>query len=432
MHSRRYHRSTAAFPLFGAALGVSILATLIGAPASAQPAVADPKDPFLVNTFTDGGQEVPDVARSGSGYVIVWESDAEFNEVIFGQRFDDGGNRLGEEFNVSVGDRNMTNPAVAQRGDGFVVVWQTADEDNIAGQLFDAQGQKVGQQGIVNVYREDTQEFPAIASDAQGNFVVVFESFKWPGDGDGDAIVARLFSSNAQPLTSDFLVNSVIADDQQDPAVGRQPGGSFLVAWESDDSNNSGIFARIFDADGVPQGLQFEVPVVSENNQETPAVGAWADGYVVAWESPDDEGKGIWARRFDSSGAPLGEGQFLVNTLDQDRDQKFPSVSAYDDGEFVIAWKDDDFGAFAREYNADGTPLGNEFQVGISDPMEEEPKVAVRDGGGFLITWFGAGVELDNDVFGKNYVVPEPGATALGLAALSTLAGLARRRSAWS
>jgi hypothetical protein len=58
----------------------------------------------------------------------------------------------------------------------------------------------------------------------------------------------------------------------------------------------------------------------------------------------------------------------------------------------------------------------------------------IRDGAPTpgLIRWFGVGAEVDDDVLGRNYVVPEPGATALGLAALSTLAGLVRLRGARS
>jgi hypothetical protein len=48
--------------------------------------------------------------------------------------------------------------------------------------------------------------------------------------------------------------------------------------------------------------------------------------------------------------------------------------------------------------------------------------------GGFLITWFGGGAEIDDDILGRHYVVPEPdGATMLG-AGLLTLVVLARTR----
>lgn len=406
----------------------AILAMLAAPAAHAQSFQPD-DDPFFVNTFTDGFQELADVARTSTGFAVVWESDAEFNEAIFGQLFDDTGNRIGNEFVVSLAETSQTEAAVASRAGGFVAVWQSANEDNIIGQLFDAQGARVGDQGVVNTYKDDLQEFPAIASDAQGNFVVVYESFKWPGDGDGDAIVGQLFSNTAVRLSGEFLVNTVREDDQENPSVGRQPGGDFLVAWESDDINNTGIFAQIFDADGAKQGPQFEVPIISEGDQDTPDVGAWPGGYVVAWESDDEEGKGIYARRFDSNGDALGD-QFLVNTI-QDLDQKFPAVSVFDGGEFLITWQDDDLGVFFQEFDANGIEVGGQIQVNIGERIEQRPRIALRDDG-FLVTWFGAGSEADDDIFGRSYSVPEPGATALGLAALSTLAAITRMRKSRS
>ena len=407
------------------ALVAGILTTLAAPAAHAQPAMDD-GPPIPVNTATDGTQDVPDVARAASGFVVVWESDAEFNDAIVGQLFDDNRNKVGGNFPVSDRSNSQRLPRVARiGGDGFVVVWQDSERDNIFGRIFDAQG-KPGAQGQVNIFSENAQEVPAVASDAEGNFVVVYESFKFPTDGDGDAIVGRLYSSTAIALTPEFLVNTVRSDDQEHPAVGRQPDGGFLVAWESDDTNNTGIFAQVFDASGNDVGDYFTVNQILENNQEFPAVGAWPGGYVVAWEStPDFEGRGIYARRFDSNGTPLDD-QFLVNTI-QDRDQRFPSVSVFDGGEFVIVWEDDDLGAIAREYGADGKPLSDQFLVSASDAFQKLPKVAVRDGG-FLITWFGGGAEADDDILARNYVVPEPGAAALGLAALSALAVLARTR----
>ena len=188
-------------PVVCAALGTAMLGVLAAAPAAHAQSFQPDGDPFLVNTFTDGFQENADVARTSTGFAVVWESEAEFNELIFGQRFDDTGTRMDGEFLVSPAERSQTEAAVASRAGGFVVVWQSESGNNIIGQLFDAQGERVGDQGVVNTYKDDLQEFPAIASDAQGNFVVVYESFKWPADGDGDAIVGQLFSTTAVRLS---------------------------------------------------------------------------------------------------------------------------------------------------------------------------------------------------------------------------------------
>ena len=66
--------------------------------------------------------------------------------------------------------------------------------------------------------------------------------------------------------------------------------------------------------------------------------------------------------------------------------------------------------------------VGGQFLVSPSDSFQRQPRVAVWDGG-YLITWFGGGAEIDDDILGRNYVVPEPGTTALGLAGSPVDAG---------
>ena len=62
--------------------------------------------------------------------------------MIWGQRYDDDGNRVGDNFNVSVFDESQIDPAVS-RADDFVVVWQNTNGNDIWGQRFDAQGDLV-------------------------------------------------------------------------------------------------------------------------------------------------------------------------------------------------------------------------------------------------------------------------------------------------
>jgi hypothetical protein len=101
---------------------------------------------------------------------------------------------------------------------------------------------------------------------------------------------------------------------------------------------------------------------------------------LVAWESQggqDGSSGGIYARRFDYNGDPLS-GEFLVNTATAGA-QTSPAVAA-DVFDFVAAWQSPD-------ENGDG--------VSMSWPLE----------------------------------VPEPSLLALNLAALVTLACIARRRA---
>ena len=61
--------------------------------------------------------------------------------------------------------------------------------------------------------------------------------------------------------------------------------------------------------------------------------------FVVAWQSKDQDGDkwGIYAQRFNASGAPQG-GEFRVNTATS-KEQQAPSVAMDADGDFVVAWQ---------------------------------------------------------------------------------------------
>src|SRR5262249_19207232 len=110
-----------------------------------------------------------------------------------------GAQPLGTEFR---GNANTTGdqaqPAIASTGGGgFVVVWNSSSavgsfDADIFGQRFDAAGARIGDEFQVNTFTTSGQNKPAIASDASGNFVVV-----WQGDGAGDfyGVFGQRFSS---------------------------------------------------------------------------------------------------------------------------------------------------------------------------------------------------------------------------------------------
>ena len=63
---------------------------------------------------------------------------------------------------------------------------------------------------------------------------------------------------------------------------------------------------------------------------------------------------------------PLGE-EFRVNSYTTETQYR-PAVASHLDGSFVVVWNSrdqdgSDWGVFAQRYDADGDPLGGEFQV---------------------------------------------------------------------
>ena len=316
-----------------------------------------------VNSDTAGSQITPDVAGAPAGqFVVVWASDGSTGSdnsygSVQAQRFDASAVPSGLQFQVNTYiTLSQIEPAVASDGLGnFVVVWQSygssgtdASYASVQGQRYDSAGNPVGAEFQANTYTPLTQYTPAVASDSQGNFVVVWSSGgASAGDTASYSIQARRYLANGTPVAGEFQVNSYTNGDQSFPAVSIDGVGRFVVAWRSlgssgTDVAGASIQARRFDADGNPQGAEFQVNTYTTSDQGQPTVTSDAQGnFVVAWASQgssatDASAYSTQAQRYRADGAALG-GQFQVNSFTTSY-QLSPDVVSDSHGNFVVAW----------------------------------------------------------------------------------------------
>ena len=398
------------------ALLLFVLLTFPPRPAWAQGNPLGPE--FRVNTFTTDYQGAPSVAADPSGnFVVVWESeyDGGFDTRIVGQRYDSSGAPLGGEFQVNdAGPFDCCNhaPAVATDAAGnFVVVWyQTPlDDANVLGQLFASSGAPIGGQFEVGTSLYNFN--PDVASDSAGNFVVVWQG-SFPDDGSGSAVFGRRYAPFAAPLGTTFRVNTWTTGSQTDASVAADPSGNFVVAWQSpgQDGFGSGVFGQRFAGSGVPLGPEFRVNTYTTGNQGGPAVATDSSGnFVVVWHSTGQDGDidGVFGQRYASSGAPLGP-EFRVNTFTTNY-QRNPSVAADASGNFVVTWHGvgpgSEIGVSGQRYDSSGTPLGAEFRVNTYTPFNQaQPSVAADPTGDFVVVWRSAVQDGSGEgVFGQRY-----------------------------
>ena len=230
---------------------------------------------FQVNSYTTGQQRTSDpppltsagghliAADANGGFVVVWTSygqDGSHNG-IFGQRYDRGGELMGAEFQInSYTTLWQHQPAVASNADGdFVVVWASQEQDGsrsgIFGQRFDSAGTPLGGEFRVNSYRTSNQRYPDVASDSAGEFVVVWASLGQEGE-PGWGVFGQRYDSQGGRVGNEFHVNTFTTDSQRFPTIASDARGDFVVAWQDDGSpgRDDGIFAQRFDNEGVPQG----------------------------------------------------------------------------------------------------------------------------------------------------------------------------------
>ncbi len=153
---------------------------------------------------------------------------------VYGQRYDNSGSAVGSEFRVNsytTGDQRT--PTVAMDGAGdFVVVWRGAGPtavDGVFARRYNNAGTAQGAETQVNTTANPN--YPAVAMDKAGAFAVVWEGY--PAGGSGRDTVARRFDSAGTALGPEFRVNTYTSGNQFSPAIGMDPAGNFLVAWES-------------------------------------------------------------------------------------------------------------------------------------------------------------------------------------------------------
>jgi hypothetical protein len=267
---------------------------------------------FRVNTFTLGAEYAPSAAMlAGGGFVVTWSVFGEpgpapdgSNGAVMARLYDAAGAPRGDEFVVNTytpGYQNFGYAASSANGT-FVITWQsrqvTDSNYDIFGQRFDDAGNRLGGEFRVNAATTGSQSsYPAAMAD-DGRFVVL-----WLGpDGDENGIFGRRFGASGAPLGDDFAVNTYTAGNQALATAASDARGDFVVTWYSvgQDGAGRGIFGQRFDAGGGRRGAEFAVSVYTTGDQNNAWVESDAVGnFVVVWQSPQDgAGTAVVARRF--------------------------------------------------------------------------------------------------------------------------------------
>ncbi len=263
-----------------------------------------------INTYRPSRQSNPRIAQNKSGdYVITWESAGQDGSGygIYAQRFNASGNPQGPEFRVNTTTENdQSRPSVAIDDNGnFVVAWQSFGQDGsdygIYAQRFNASGSPQGSEFQVNTTTEGGQLAPAIAMQPNGDFIITWDGLNGATSYD---IFARRFSASGAPLSGEILVNTYTAGTQSAPAIATDEFGNFVITWTSDgqDGSDYGVYARRFRPNGTPLSNEFQVNTFTEDDQEYPAIAMQPGGdFVITWESSgqDGDGEGVYAQRFE-------------------------------------------------------------------------------------------------------------------------------------
>ena len=315
-----------------------------------------------------------------------------------------GATPVGSQFQVNTYTTSYQDVAsVGVDADGgFVVVWQSdgsSDSDtsgrSVQGQRYDASGSPIGSQFQVNTYTTDWQGAPSVAVDGDGDFVVVWQSDGSAGtDISSDSVQGQRYDASGNAVGSEFQVNTYTTDWQGAPSVMRNPDGGFVVVWLG-----PGLQGQHYDASGNAVGSQFQFG--TNWSGASPSVAVDTDGnFMVAWMAYFAfEPVGSWhvfGRRYDASGNAVGRGFQINRLVGGYPGQGAPSVAADADGNFVVVWEryvmgypSSSWAIRGQRYDASGNLVGLEFRVAASRYTYLESPSVAADARGDFIVVWG-------------------------------------------
>jgi predicted RNA-binding protein with TRAM domain len=256
--------------------------------------------PFLATEDPIDDQYLVGVAvEEGGLFTVAWSYYDYGYDPIGARVFESNGAPRTGDLQIDTSEGNyLYQASVAASGPGeFVVGYTSYDSsyytpDEVRAQKFDIDGNitvaefRVDEGSGAGGYYSQPVE---VGSDAAGNFTVL-----WGAPYPTSDVRARRFSSDGQPLGSEF----VVGDDSDARHLAVSPGGRSLVYWERDYYGGE-LQAQLWAPDGTPEGPPFDVVDPTVPGHYLAAALDASESPVFVWHQWQvNQGDDVLARRF--------------------------------------------------------------------------------------------------------------------------------------
>ncbi len=218
---------------------------------------------------------------------------------------------------------------------------------------------------------KDDFSAPAMAGDAAGDFVIVWQSTP--------NIYARRYSADGQAQGGDMLVGStgtqVVGGRRS--VVAMTPSGDFMVAWWK----LGQLHARHYDPTTQTFGAEFNVDADAGAG---PAIATDASGnFIFSWS----DGSSAYVRRYNLAGTPItakiniGSDIYVHNR----------SIVGTPDGGFAMTWSESGFTTdttYVQRYSSANQAVGTKLRLnGPYSYHAVTPAITADGAGNLLATW---------------------------------------------
>ncbi|MCK5416785.1 C39 family peptidase, partial [Candidatus Parcubacteria bacterium] len=274
---------------------------------------------------------------------------------------------------------DRANGEIATLANGKTIITFFEDYD-IYFTIINENGNIVKSRTRANTFTDYTQDNPSIILVGDNNFAIVWHSYK--GDGDGYAIMLKIFNDNGDEILGETLINQSTASSQKTPFGSPLENGDFFVFWQSYEDGfgiedgaggqSYDIFGRKLSSTGEFLTNEFIVNQERINHQEEGQSVLLENGNtIIVWQSRStheeyDNCKGNVFFRVINQGGNFLNNEVQVNTNNVGC-QKHPTITALPESEFAIAWQSNH--EYSNSYDIMLQYFNNQFQKN-SDEIE--------------------------------------------------------------
>ncbi|MEP2277774.1 MAG: cadherin-like domain-containing protein, partial [Reichenbachiella sp.] len=359
--------------------------------------------------YNDGGEDNraghPAIGMNDRGdFVVAWEDNlnAIGGECTYGDcdgygiyftQYQDGENQpysvSSSEIVNTYDNGDQILPAIAKDGDGnYVVVWQGYSgediQDEILGQRFNNEGEKIGDEFIINTTTTDDQTQPDVAMNADGDFIVTWASYDEASS--SQRIYAQMYNASAEPIGTEHLLASEF--DYSEPAVAIDEDGDAIVVYVQDYFN---VLARRINADGTLDGDEFKIDAKTDSGSRSyPDVALDNDGnFVATFGIKEGIYEDTYYRRFDAANTALDAEDVKISFGSQSETRR-QSIVMDGDGNFAIAYTEyyDDYSAvYLSKFTSGGAGVFEDKEIVSYATNDFVPGLDVNNNGEMVVSW---------------------------------------------
>jgi len=249
----------------------------------------------------------------------------------------------------------------------------------------------------VNTHTNDVQYQADVTALADGGWLVAWGSNLQ--DGSAYGTYAQRYNADGSPNGPEFQVNTQTSGYQYEPTALQLSNGDIIIAFGVSNGGSSGSFAQRYSSDMVPIGTEFKLNSTNINypgQAELVDLGSGSFSTTYRLEGTSivpNAYSDIFYREFDASN--VGATEVVVNTNNQTQHQTEHAI-AVSGNNVLVTWAETSGvisnGIYGRVYNTSTTTWGADYAISLGG-AERYSRVVTLSDGKFVVTWQASSID---------------------------------------